>query len=255
MVQAPIEMSAHMGGAWAWTYLSIAGVIASFVLMTLRTIRTRQILWLVLIPASAICFFLEPFGDVIGLTWYPADSPWIIGTWMGRPMPAYLLFTYTAYFSLGFYGCYSYLVKSPSVAAIARLWVITTLVNCSLEMTFLQMGVYVYYGNNPSKILGLPLYSMIQNGGAVILGGLLLMWAERTLRGWRSLWLIPAVPGMFVAYAVAGTWPVYVALNSAAEGIWIWLPIAWAVVVCIAIPIAVMRSREFGIPAFQPEAQ
>jgi len=66
--------------------------------------------------------------------------------------------------------------------------------------------------------------------------------AERHLRGVRWLVLPLLVPTAFVAYAIAATWPVYLALGAQADGAVVFLLAVLATGMNFAIPFALLRS-------------
>jgi hypothetical protein len=204
--------------------------------------RERTWLWIVLLPAGALCFLMEPIGDLLGATWYPPNSTLVFVEILGRPMPLYLLLTYAAYFPLGFWLCYRVLARGPSTRRMLGLWIAGALVNCAVEITFTQTGAHLYYGDNPVRIFGLPLYSIIQNGAFPILGGAVLLYARHNLRGVRSLWLLLIYPLGFLGFAVAATWPMYLALNTQAGPVLTWIAAVAAVTINLLLAAGILFS-------------
>ncbi|MFI6367675.1 hypothetical protein ACIBG0_33555 [Nocardia sp. NPDC050630] len=241
-VDPPDTLVGHPAAGWAWTVCAAIATVVTLILMPIFARRERTWLWITLVPAGAICFFMESVGDWLGATWYPPNSPLVIGEVLGRPMPFYLVLTYAAYFPLGFWACYQVLKKGPSTARTVGLWIAGGLVNCAVEITFTQTGAHVYYGDNPVRIFGLPLYSIIQNGAFPIMGGAVLLYAKKYLRGRRQLWLLAIYPLGFVGFAVIATWPMYVALNAEPGPVWTWVAAIAAVTMNLVLAAGILFS-------------
>ncbi|MFX0578502.1 hypothetical protein [Nocardia nepalensis] len=241
-LQPPTEMVADNSAAWAWTIAAIIATAISLVLFPALAVRERRMLWIYLIIGGSLCFFLESPGDWLGATWYPYNSPWVFVDVLNRPMPFYLLLTYASYFPLGFWMCYRVLKQGPSFRSIVMLWVGGAIVNCMVEITFTQLGAHNYYGNNPVRIFGLPLYSIIQNGAFPIFGGILLVHAHMYWRGRHELWLIPAIPVGFISFAVCATWPMYLGLNLDLPTPLMWVAAIAAVTLNLVLCLAIFRS-------------
>lgn len=190
-------------------------VVVVVVLLTTQAVRDRAWHWVVVIPACSLCGFLEPLFDILGGTWYAADTP-LMADVMGRPIPLYIWLIYASYLPLGFWLCYLVLKRGPvSTKTMLTMWVGGVVGVVAFERMFMiHVHLSVYYGDNPALFLGYPVYSVIQNAALPILGAALVMWAKERLPGARSLLLIPIVPGAFACLLIIQTWPTYVALNS-----------------------------------------
>jgi hypothetical protein len=242
-LEPPTELVANNSAGWAWTVTALVATAVSLILFSLLAWRERTLTWIYLLIGGAFCFLLEPVGDWLGATWYPYNSPWVFAEILDRPMPLYLLLTYASYFPLGFWLCYRILKRGPSMRDIIFLWVGGAVVNCLVEITFTQLGAHIYYGNNPVRVFGLPLYSIIQNGAFPILGGILLLYSRLYLRGLRELWLVVMIPLGFITFAVTATWPMYLALNLDVSTPFMWAAAAAAVTLNFGLSMAIFRSR------------
>ena len=92
-----------------------------------------------------------------------------------------------------------------------------SLFDAAMEMTISQFHVMTYYGDNPTLILGLPLYSLVQNGALALVGGWTILVAAPHLLGVRKLLLALLVPLSFGLQAFVTTWPMYLGLNTGAS--------------------------------------
>lgn len=223
--EPPVAMAANQAAAWVFT--GFCAVLAVVVLgwSAWMAVRRRDGLPLTLMAGGAMCGLLEPSGDILGLTWHPSDTPLIAFTLLGRHIPAYVPIGEAMFFALGGYGAYRLFLQGRPVRSVVILMAAFSAFDAAMEMLATQFGVFTYYGDNPSRIFGLPLYALVQNGGlAIVIGWVALVIAPH-LRGIRWLAAPLVVPGAFAAYVIACTWPVYLALNAQAPGAVV-LPIA-----------------------------
>ena len=88
------------------------------------------------------------------------------------------------------------------------------LANFALEMPGLNLGIYYYYGDQPFKLLGFPLWMAMTNAVMPILAGAVLNLFKDVLTGPRVLLAIPLMPMITATPQIAIGWPTWLALNS-----------------------------------------
>ena len=88
------------------------------------------------------------------------------------------------------------------------------LANFALEMPGLNLGIYQYYGDQPFKLFGFPLWMAMTNAVMPLLGGALLNLFKDVLTGPRVLLAIPMMPMVTGMPQIAIGWPTWLALNS-----------------------------------------
>ena len=208
-----------------------------------RLVVRRDPLFALLLLGGAICYFAEPMVDVLGLLWHPTIGQWVaVDTF--RACPLWGLFVYAICFGGLPYFMLVDFRRAGFTARRAWTWIgVFWIVDVLVEIPILHSGLYVYYGDAPMDVLGLPLYWLFMNiAGPLETAVILLLtssWGDGAfLRGWRIL-LVAALP---VSLDAAGSslvgWPVFSALHAQAGTGMKYL----AAVVTVALGVAVLAS-------------
>ncbi|MEV0341438.1 hypothetical protein AB0H49_20645 [Nocardia sp. NPDC050713] len=209
----PVEMEANLTAAWAFTGFCLGMFVLVSIWALWMAAARREWIPIALLAGGALCGFGEPLGDILGLTWYPVDTPLIAFTWLGRVIPLYVPLGEAMFIALGGYGVYKMLQLGTPPKRLLGIMAAFALLDAVMEIAAAQSGVYVYYGNNPSLIFGLPAYVIIQNGGMSIVVGWAAYFATRNSPK-MALALPFAIPCLYGAYAFGCTWMVYTAINA-----------------------------------------
>ena len=210
-------------------YAGFAGAIGWALVML---VRSRTTLPLLLLVAGVCAANLEPLGDHVGLIVYATNVPWFHYWVMGRRMPSFILVGESTYVAFGSYYLYRMLDAGRSVGRIAFVSaVVVGIPEIIVEILWHHWGIIAYYGHNPTRILGVPLYSIVQNTTLLPVFGFTTLLAVRYLRGTQLLWLLLIVPCVTIGYIVGVSWPVYLTIQSSATPA---LTCAACVMVCVA---------------------
>ncbi|WP_239001726.1 MULTISPECIES: hypothetical protein [unclassified Mycobacteroides] len=213
----PIEMATNVAASWGFLAFTVVSFIATLVWALRLGVRSNNWLPLILMAGGALCGFLEPLGDILGATFYPLNTPLLVFELFGRHTPLYVFVGESMFFATAVYYAYRFLVTGMGVARLLVIIVVFSLFDAAMEMTAIHFHVMTYYGDNPTLILGLPLYALIQNGALAVVGGWAVLIAIPRLAGLQRLLLIPLVPIAFALQAFIATWPMYLGLNSGAS--------------------------------------
>ncbi|OHT85353.1 hypothetical protein BKG68_13985 [Mycobacteroides saopaulense] len=236
-------MSANVAASWGFLAFTAVSFVATLVWAVRLGLRSQDWLPLTLMGGGALCGFLEPFGDILGATFYPLNTPLLVFELFGRHIPLYVFVGESMFFATAVYYAYRFLVTGVGVARLLIIIVIFSLFDAGMEMTAIHFDVMTYYGDNPTLVLGLPLYVLIQNGALAVVGGWAVLIAIPHLTGKQRLLLALLVPIAFGLQAFIATWPMYLALNTSASRSALLL---WGIVVTItnaALPILCIYSR------------
>ena len=213
--RVPTEMVADQTASLiflAFTALSFLGVLTW---ATRHYLRTQDKLPLILMVGGALCGFLEPFGDLLGATFYPLNTPLLVFEAFGRQVPLYVFVGESMFFASAVYIAYRFLRSGMPTRKLLTIIVAFSMFDAAMEMTCIHFHVMTYYGNNPLLVLGLPLYAIVQNGALAVVGGWTILVLEPKFQGRRrAWWLAPVVPISFGLQAFVATWPMYLGLNS-----------------------------------------
>lgn len=225
---------------WVFAGATIVMVLASVAIALREAYRLRSPLPLVLFASAALWLPNEPFIDQILGFQYAADAPATLFTMAGRPIPVSALGIGAMFFMFTWF-VYRMIVRGTSTRRIVAVAVIAGVIDWPLEMMAIHWNVFEYYGDNPSRILGLPITSMVQNAFLYVFMACVFALAVPYLKGWRMLLFLPVVPGCYFAAATLCTWPAYLALHAEAPAA-LFLPLALLAAAMNAyVPLAMLR--------------
>ena len=198
---------------WLFSAATIGMVVVSVVLVAYETRRTRSLLPLVVFASAALWLPNEPFVDAILGFQYATNSPVVLFTLWHRVIPLEVIGVGAMFFIFP-WAIYRMVLAGVSRAWIVGVMVVAGLIDWPLEWVAIHWHVIEYYGHNPSRILGLPLTSMVQNCFIYALMAAAVLLAAPDLKGWRALLFLPVIPGVYLGGAALCTWPAYLALHA-----------------------------------------
>ncbi|MUM17104.1 hypothetical protein FZI91_16760 [Mycobacterium sp. CBMA271] len=201
---------------WAWTVVAVlAGcLLISLVWVGWMTVRRHEdalMYWLIMLSGVTILpYFVEPWLDVIGATTYMTNAlPYV--TIADRPLPIFvpLVWVGTAPTAL---VVYEMIKKGWAARTLIVFAVVFGIIECIGEMVNSHFGLMKYYSNN-ALVLGVPLPSLVQNGGFLVMIAWVLVVIRPHMHGYRWA-IIPFVPpGAYLAYTIIRTLPNYFAIH------------------------------------------
>lgn len=237
----PAELALNQVGAWVITIAAMVLIAVAFGYFLFETVRLRSPLPAVIFVSSMVWYPIEAFVDIPMAVLHNPANPWIAVTVLDRPLPFYVVSVGAAFF-IGAWGFCQLILRGASMRSLLILGLAMGILDWIMEMASAQLGVVSYYGNNPSLILGLPLYAMVQNIGVYILQALVILWLAPHARGWKSIGLLPVIPSVYIAYAFGCTWPAYIAVHAQSALTVAWPAILLAVALNAAVPLIALRA-------------
>lgn len=226
-------MHANITAAWVLITLYAIASTGTLGYMVVESVRRRSLVPIAITLGIALAFPVEPITDVLGAIWYPSDlplSPELMGwtlpfmAWMAYPLMGPMYYLFYRLFTDG----------APMRKVGISFAALTLALPFSLDCLFVYLDLMEYFGDNPTKVFGLPLYAAVVNGTVMLVIGAVVSVVAPHLRGWHALWIAPLVGCGFIAYYVGMQWPVYVALQSEFPDGVIWL----AAMITIAFSLA-----------------
>jgi hypothetical protein len=258
--QPPVDTLVMPAGPQQVITIILAVLVTAIVVAALRDWRrSHSPVYLLLIVGGTLAAANEPIVDVLGLCFHPAIAGWTAFETYGRPIPAWALLAYPMFF--GGLSCLVIMALRRG-ATRKNFWLGVTaifVVDLVLELPLLAADVYVYYGYQPFKLLGLfPVHWLLINGLGVLLIAAPVVKFPRFFKGPRSLVLVilPAL-GQFAAAAIAI--PIFSLLNTNAPAVFLWAADAATMAlgfVCFnAVATAVCVPAERKVAAVSAEPQ
>jgi hypothetical protein len=164
--------------------------------ITVLCVRKRTPLYLLIMVGGAICMFNETALDILGHCYFPEQGDWQAYETLDRPIPAWVAFSYVAYF--GGLTALEVFCLRRGVSRTQILIGLATIegLNCLLELPPLKQDLYTYYGEQPLRIAGeFPAVWLVFNCVGSFLAASIIFRALPYLKGPRMLFvlLIPPV--------------------------------------------------------------
>jgi hypothetical protein len=225
------------------TMLMVAG---SVLYAASETRRLRSPLPAVVLASATLWLPNEPFIDTILGFQYAADAPATLFTLAGREIPVSAL-GIGAMFSMFTWWLYQQLLSGSSTQRIVAICVVAGVIDWPFEWIAIGGNVFEYYGENPSRVLGLPITSMVQNCFLYAFMASVLALAAPHLKGWRALLFLPVIPGCYYAAALLCTWPAYIALHAGASKPLFLLLAGLSAALNALMPLAMLRIVAPGV--------
>lgn len=220
--------TAHDGAQWtpppvteappwfAWAVVTalvvcLAISLAYAVWITVRRDEDALMYWLIMLGGVTILpYFVEPWLDVIGATTYMTNAlPYV--TIADRPLPIFvpLVWVGTAPTAVLVYRLIRRGLPAWMLIAFALIF---GLGECIGEMVNSHFGLMKYYSNN-ALVFGVPLPSLVQNGGFLVVIAWVLVVLRPQMRGWRWAAIPFVAPAAYLAYTIVCTLPSYFAIH------------------------------------------
>jgi hypothetical protein len=226
------------GGAEA--AVTVAAIVVFLALLTAVARygrRDREWIGVLVMLGAVIAVLNDPLVEVAGRCFFYTKIP--VFSTMGRQMPLWGPFAYGILFGTETFLLYRLATIGRLDLRRLRLIIASTfLLDMAIEIPALQTHVYVYYGLQPFKLAGFPLYWAFVNTPAVVFGAAVLHRQRQWFTGARTIavLLVPvlAVP---TAFYTAGL-PVLAAMNTTLPAAWVWL----AAVLTAALSLLIMDA-------------
>ena len=239
-----LDLPAPLSGShtvfWLFSGATMVLVAVSIALVVRETVRLRTALPVVVFLSAALWLPNEPYMDAILGFQYASNSPAVLFELSGRVIPLGALGIGAMFFIFP-WTIYQMVLKQVSMNRIIAICIAAGVLDWIMEWSAIHWKVFEYYGNNPSRILGLPFTSMVQNCFIYALMAAAIILAAPYLKGWRASLFIPVIPGVYLGGATLCTWPAYLALHAAwPTGVFLILALG-AAAMNAYIPITVLQ--------------
>ncbi|PTL59940.1 hypothetical protein [Paraconexibacter algicola] len=241
---APV-LSSNDTGALLIVILLYVGFATVVIWALYKWFRHREVLPCVLLVAGVIAANIEPLGDHVGLIVYAPDIHWFDYWLMGRQMPSFILVAECSYVAFGCYYAYRLIEQGASFARLTFISaVLVGIPEIIVEVLWHEWGIIRYYGDNATRIFGIPLYSIVQNSTLLPFYGVVTWLGATYLKGWNILWLWLAIPTATIGYVVGVSWPVYITIQSSAPALVTWAAAIVVMVTSVAVTYAALQYPE-----------
>lgn len=190
-------------------------------------------------------FYVEPWLDVIGATTYMTNVFDPVVTIVDRPIPWHVVLTYAGGIPLSTMIAYRMITNGRPARELLGFAALISVAECIGEMISVHFGVMLYYDNN-ALVFGVPLPSLIQNGGMFVVIGWALAVLVPHLRGWRWIAVPFVAPAVYLAYTILCTLPSYYAIHTGAS-----TSVSWA----LAVVSAALNLGAVLLAAYAPAVQ
>jgi hypothetical protein len=177
-------------------------------------IRRRAWVFLVLLLGTAIAGFVEPLDDNSSRLWFSSHVERPFTVFNHRTWTVFIPIGYALYYGLGSLAVYT-VMRRRSRDLLLKFALFGMLFDAAVEIPWLHTRMYIYYGPQPFKIFGFPLYWAFINTAYLYLNAYAMYALGDWLRGRRIvvMAMIPVV-GIGLLYGLA--WPTWIIMNTSA---------------------------------------
>ena len=129
---------------WQMIY-NVAGfsIMFGFILFAIYKCRqTNSPIPILFLIGGSLSMFVEPIIDVMAQVWFYREGQWVLFEAFGRPMPTFLLASYTWYMGGQAMLTWLWMEKGVSSRQLWKLYWIFVLIDVVLEEPILYTGIY-----------------------------------------------------------------------------------------------------------------
>jgi hypothetical protein len=216
--------------------------------------RSGSPVYLLGMSGGLIAAFNEPIADLLVMCYHAEIGQWKVLNSFGRDIPLWAVGCYPVYF-----GGLSLLVYTLLRRGVTRrtYWIgveVVVLGNVAFEWPVLAAHMYLYYGDQPYRILGFPVLLGVLNALGAVLGAVVLAHLADWLTGAKQL-LILVIPAATMLGSYAVVLPHILTLNSDASAPVKYLGTTVGIGLGIAVLDGIGRFAARRFPAAGPPAQ
>ncbi|WP_238304811.1 MULTISPECIES: hypothetical protein [Mycobacterium] len=197
---------------WICVVTAAACVIAAVGEILLK--RTAVLLFCCI--GGIFCNAIEPFWDVMGHLNFNRGNTVVFQAFAQTAFPVdYPLWAVLLYIQFGGFQCWVFYLMLKRGAGRRTFWMVAgwqVIVNGLIEIPLINAKVYQYYGDQPFRLFGFPLWWVFTNFGE-LLGAVVLYLLIKRFGNKAAAAAIFIVPAAFGAWELWAGWPVYAALN------------------------------------------
>jgi hypothetical protein len=199
------------------TWVCIITATACFATAVGEIVLKRRAVLLFCCIGGILCNAIEPFWDVMGHLYFNEGNTVVFQAFAQMVHPVnYPLWAVLLYIQFGGFQCWVFYLMLSNRATQRTFWVVAgwqVVVNALIEIPLINASVYQYYGNQPFRLLGFPLWWVFTNFGE-LLGSTALFVLVKLFGKKSAVSAILIVPSAFGAWELWTGWPVYAALNT-----------------------------------------
>lgn len=194
----------------------------------------------------------EPILELLGHAYHPVQGQIVGYTLFGRSIPLHALFFCPTYFG-GVVGLLYYrIARGVDWTWTIKTWGGLAVIAPVAEIIPLDVGMWMYYGSQPLKIFGFPIWWCFVNPAAVMVMASLLFMARGMFQGAMKPLLILAVPISMGAGWTTVSWPMWVALNMPLdESTSRYVATVPATLLTLIVVLLVLRATSNALVAYQ----
>ncbi|WP_330254954.1 hypothetical protein OG874_10635 [Nocardia sp. NBC_00565] len=176
--------------------------------------RRGEILGVVVLVGGLLTSLFEPLADYIGLLWFADDNVGITLNLVGRHIPLYVVLGYMFFFGLLGYVDYRAIVLGAGKKYFIYSFATAFFFDWVLQSTGAAFDLYSYFGNDPFRVFGAPLWWFAIDGSATILIAFVLFLLRHRMVGWGRLLPAVTVLPIYAGWNAAVGLPIFAAKNS-----------------------------------------
>lgn len=156
-------------------------------------LKTKSALPVAIATSGLFLCVPEVFIDIMGGLYFPSPDS-VVFSILGRQMGWIIVIGWAVFAQIVIYIFYKLLEREVKTKILWLSLLIAIVGETIFEIVAVNLGVYIYFGNQPLYLLNFPLWYNIANLGGIFIAASLAYRYKEYLKGWKAIIMLLVTP-------------------------------------------------------------
>ena len=207
-----------------FTVICFVGMLLTIAYMVIKIRQRGDLIPLYISIGALLAFFYEPFAHHMIWTYFPEQGQMTAIDVVGRKVPLFMVFAYVFYIAPFVIFFLDWVEKGITRKAWWISYAIAVVLAALFEELGIFLGLWTYYGDQPYRLFGFPLWLGFGFISAFVYGYAAVAYGMMKNLPKRVHWIIaPAGPFVISGVHLGAILPATIALNTTMNMVWLYV--------------------------------